>query len=179
MNENIAALLQGAGVKVTAERDATPAACTGHLKEVDEARGRGSDPPPPQNTDALGPGSGQYLRLAGKGHAKDGDASEDALPAHIADPPQPLPTEEAVLERGQHDLCEEEEAALGCQSALLPGSAHTRPRSQPGAASWRPGMRAFPSPAHGWATNRPSAAERNTRCSARLTLGAAAWAGAT
>ena len=59
MNENIAALLQGAGVKVTAERDATPAACTGHLKEVDEARGRGSDPPPhrTQTPWALGAGS--------------------------------------------------------------------------------------------------------------------------
>lgn len=40
----------------------------------------------------------RYLRLTGKGHAKDGDAAENALPARVAHSLQPLPAEEAVLE---------------------------------------------------------------------------------
>lgn len=49
----------------------------------------------------------RYLRLAGEGHAEDGDAAEDALPSDVAHPPQPLPTEEPVLEGRQHNLHKE------------------------------------------------------------------------
>lgn len=55
-------------------------------------------------TPQLPEGKGRYLRLAGKRHAEDGDAAEDALPAGVANSLQPLPAEEAVLEGRQHDL---------------------------------------------------------------------------
>lgn len=70
------------------------------------------------------PGSGRYLRLAGEGHAEDGDAAEDTLPAHVADSPQPLPTEQAVLEGGQHDLHEDKKGELRADQ-------HTRHKSGP------------------------------------------------
>lgn len=54
-----------------------------------------------------------HLRLTGKGHAEDGDAAENALPADVADPLQPLPTEEAMLEGGQHNLDRGESRAEG------------------------------------------------------------------
>lgn len=55
-------------------------------------------------TPQLPEGKGRYLRLAGKRHAEDGDAAEDALPAGVANSLQPLPAEEAVLEGRQHNL---------------------------------------------------------------------------
>lgn len=55
----------------------------------------------------------QYLRLTGKGHAKDGDTAENAFPANVADPLQPLPTKEAMLEGGQHNLDQKESETWG------------------------------------------------------------------
>lgn len=57
------------------------------------------------------PATSGYLRLTGKGHAEDGDAAENALPADVADSLQPLPTEEAVLKGGQHNLDRRESRA--------------------------------------------------------------------
>lgn len=69
----------------------------------------------------------QYSRLAGKGHAKDGYAAEDTLPADIADPLQPLTSKEAMLEGGQHNLHQGESEAQVRAAAL--GLIHQVPRS--------------------------------------------------
>lgn len=73
----------------------------------------------------------QYLRLTGKGHAKDGDTAENALPADVADPLQPLPTEEAMLKGRQHDLDQERMRHAGQrQCAALPMRYHAAKEGQ-------------------------------------------------
>ena len=138
-------------------------------------------PPPHETRWRLGPlGSGRHLRLAGEGHAEDGDTAEDALPAHVADPLQPLPAEQAVLEGGQHDLHEDKKGGL---------RTHERPGRAPGPPGPRPraplqqeltlpaGARGSQPAAPRWATGWTHAATRSSRCRILLGLRAAACTG--
>lgn len=45
-----------------------------------------------------------YLRLTGKCHATDRDAAKDAVPPNVNDHVQPLASEEAMFEGGEHHL---------------------------------------------------------------------------
>lgn len=47
---------------------------------------------------------GEYLRLTGKCHATDRDAAKDAVPPNVNDRVQPLASEEAMFEGGEHHL---------------------------------------------------------------------------
>lgn len=65
-------------------------------------------------------GNGRYLRLTGKRHSKDGDAAENALPAHVTHSLQPLPAEEPVIEGGHHNLQPGQRAGVRIQPQTAP-----------------------------------------------------------
>lgn len=184
LDENITISLswEGKGHKGTRHRSSV--ACT---VQLNEARGPVSlhCTPTTGNTRPQGPRQQQYLRLAGKGHAEDGDAAEDAIPAHVADPLQPLPPEEAVLERGEQNLHERGQRARGPVSKESPGSgARPAPGPRQGKRQvegvrlvhstsrlWAPPQRSQVSPAGGAEGPAPSWA--HCPCCATSWLGAA------